>query len=204
MQKIKPNIHVRVFPPQGRRCGFTLVELLVVVAIIAVAGGAGIGLYAGTSERLRVEKAARSFLLTARYARIMAIEKQREYRIQIDSEKAGFALATTEWNESSEQFAETVVRDYYCKPVEFEGAVRFEDVKVVATGVEETQEEDESAEQAIRFSPDGSAQAVVVQIGDGRRHYTISISAATGKAKITFGELKELAEVGTIDLDVEQ
>lgn len=204
MQKIKPNIHVRVFSSQRDRCGFTLVELLVVVAIIAVAGGAGIGLYAGTSERFRLEKAARSFFLTARYARIMAIEKQREYKIQIGSEKTGFALATTEWNESSEQFAETVVRDYYCKPVEFEGAVRFEDVRVVATGVEETEEDDKSAEQAIIFSPDGSAQAVAVQIGDGRRHYAISISAATGKAKISLGELKEIAEVGTIDLDVEQ
>jgi type II secretion system protein H len=203
VQKIKPNIHVRVFSSQRDRCGFTLVELLVVVAIIAVAGGAGIGLYAGTSERFKLEKAARSFFLTARYARIMAIEKQREYKIQIGSEKTGFALATTEWNESSEQFAETVVRDYYCKPVEFEGAVRFEDVRVVATGVEET-DEAESAEQAIIFSPDGSAQAVAVQIGDGKRHYTISISAATGKAKISFGELKEIAEVGTIDLDVAQ
>ena len=203
MQKIKPNIHARVFSSQRDRCGFTLVELLVVVAIIAVAGGAGIGLYAGTSERFKLEKAARSFFLTARYARIMAIEKQREYKIQIGSEKTGFALATTEWNESSEQFAETVVRDYYCKPVEFEGAVRFEDVRVVATGVEET-DEAESAEQAIIFSPDGSAQAVAVQIGDGKRHYTISISAATGKAKISFGELKEIAEVGTIDLDVAQ
>ncbi|MBN2269037.1 MAG: GspH/FimT family pseudopilin [Sedimentisphaerales bacterium] len=203
MQKIKPNIHVRIFSSQRERCGFTLVELLVVVAIIAVAGGAGIGLYAGTSERFRLEKAARSFLLTARYARIMAIEKQREYEIQIGSDKTGFALATTEWNESSEQFEQTVVRDYYCRPVEFEGAVRFEDVRLVATGVEET-EEDESAGQAIRFSPDGSAQAVAVQIGDGKRHYTISISAATGKAKASPGELQENAEVGTIDLDVAQ
>ena len=61
----------------------------------------------------------------------------------------------------------------------------------------------EEAEASIVFSPDGSAQAVAVQIGDGKAHYTICISAATGRAKIHDGTL-ENAEIGTIDLDAEQ
>jgi len=193
---------MRVSSPWRGRCAFTLVELLVVVAIIAVVGGAGIGLYAGTSQRLKLERTARAFLLTAKYARIMAIEKQREYKIRLDSRNGGFALVTVEWNEASEQFEETVVSDYFCKPVEFEGEVKFEDIKVAASEAEEANG-DEEAETSIAFSPDGSAQAVVVQIGNGRTHYTISISAATGKAKIKFGEIDESVEIGTIDLDAE-
>jgi len=200
VQRIEPNM--RVSSSRCRRCAFTLVELLVVVTIIAAAGGAGIGLYAGTSQRLKLEKTARAFLLTAKYARIMAIEKQREYKIQLDSENGGFALATVEWNEASEEFEETVVSDYYCRPVEFEGGVRFEDIKVAPSEAEES-DGDEDAEASIAFSPDGSAQAVVVQIGNGRTHYTISISAATGRAKIKFGELDDSVEIGTIDLDAE-
>ena len=200
MQRIEPNIKVPL--SLRRRRAFTLVELLVVVAIIALVGGAGIGLWAGTSQKLKLDRVARSFLLTAKYARIMAIEKQREYKIQLDSENGGFALSTIDWNETSEEFEQTVVKDYYCKPVEFEGNVRFEDVKVVPTGAEES-EDDEEAEASITFSPDGSAAAVAVQIGDGKAHYTICISAATGRAKIRFGTL-ENAEIGTIDLDVEQ
>jgi hypothetical protein len=42
----------------------------------------------------------------------------------------------------------------------------------------------------------------VVQIGDGRTHYTVSIAEATGKAKISYGEL-ETAEIATIDLDAQ-
>jgi len=197
VQRIEPNM--RVYSSVRRRCAFTLVELLVVVAIIAVAGGAGIGLYAGTSRGLKLKRTARAFLLTAKYARIMAIEKQREYKIQLDSENGGFGLATVEWNEASEEFEESVVSDYYCKPVAFEDGVRFEDIKVAASEADE----DEDAEASIVFSPDGSAQAIVVQIGNGMTHYTISISAATGKAKIKFGALDENAEIGTIDLDAQ-
>ncbi len=199
MQKTRPDIMVEVPCALRRRYGFTLIELLVVVAIIAVAGSAGIGLYSGTFRRLQVEKVARNFLLTAKYGRIMAIEKQRQYEIQLDEENGGFCLTTLEWNEATEQVEQTVVKDYYCKPVQFEGTIRFEDIQIMPTGAEETGDEEK---QAIVFSPDGTAQTVVIQIGDGRTHYTISISAATGKAKIHFGELED-AEIGTIDLDAE-
>lgn len=182
-------------------CAFTLVELLVVVAIIAVAGGVGVGLYSGGSGKLKVEKAARDFFLTAKYARIMAIEKQRDYKIQLDSGNAGFALTTIEWNEDSEEFELVQVKDFYCKPVRFEGNVRFEDIKIAADlRAEQSDEEEEGT--SIVFRPDGSAEAVVVQIGNGRTHYTASINAATGKAKIYFGEVEDV-EIGTIDLDAE-
>ena len=201
VQKTKPSTTAEFCASARPHRGFTLIEVLAVVAIIAIVGGAGVGIYTGTARRLKVEKAARDFLLMARYARIMAIEKQREYRIQIDEENGGFALSTIEWSEQTEQAEESVVKDQYCKPVEFEGAVRFEDIQVVPTGDEDTAE-DEEGKQAIVFRPDGSAQTVVAQIGNGWNNYTISISAATGRAKLHIGKLKE-AEIGTYDLDAE-
>ena len=110
------------------------------------------GLYAGTLKRLQVERAARDFLLTARYARIMAIEKQREYKILIgNDQQGGFYLTTMELNDATGQVEQTIVNDYYCKPVQFEGAVKFEDVQIVPTGSEQAQEA--QAEQTITFSP---------------------------------------------------
>ena len=54
----------------------------------------------------------------------------------------------------------------------------------------------------ITFSPDGTAHPAVIQIGDSKTHYAITISGATGKAKITFGTAENVM-AGTVDLDAE-
>ena len=197
MQMKRQNIEFESNPEQW---GFTIAELLMVIVIISLVAGIGGGLYVGTYKRMLVERAARDFLLTAKYARIMAIEQLRPYEIQLDVANNGFWLATSQWDEETEQAEQVIVRDYYCKPVQFEGEVQFEDIQVTPVGTEASTETEEN--QAIVFSPNGTAESAVIQIGDGKNHYTISIYAATGKAKMYFGTTENI-EVGTIDLDAE-
>ena len=183
-----------------RRKGFTVSELLMVVVIIGLITGAGAGLYVGTFRKMQVEKAAYDFFLTAKYARLMAVEKQSQYKMELDRANNGFYLTTVLWDEESGQAQQEIVKDFYCKPVEFQGDVVFESVNIVPSGWE-TQSVSEEL-QTIVFSPNGTAQSSVVQIGDGNTHYTVSISPATGRAKMLFGT-NENVKVGTIDLDVE-
>ena len=186
---------------KANRCGFTLAEVLVVVVIIGLLTGLGGGIYVGTHKRMLVEKAARDFVLTAQYARIMAIEKQRQYKIQLDLTNNGFFLATTQLDEENGQTEQMIVKDSFCRPVEFEGGVMFEDIRITPIGLQTTTEDDEE-EQTIVFLPNGTAQSAVIQIGNGKTHYTVSIFAATGKAKVYLGTSEDV-EVGFIDLDAE-
>lgn len=184
-----------------RRWGFTIAEILLVVLVIGLITSAGTGLYVGTFKSMKVRKAVQDFLLTAQYARIMAMERQTPYRMELDLANRGFWLTTLQWDEESEQVGLQIVRDVFCKPVQFEGDVIFESVAIVP-GDWETESENEE-QQTIIFSPNGTAQSTVVQIGNGKTHYAISISAATGRAKAYFGTTENV-KMTTTDLDVEE
>jgi len=182
----------------GKARGFTLVELLVVVAIIVLIGSLGGGMYMGTHSRLLVEKAARQFLLAAKYARIMAIEQGRPYELHVNPETKKFMVTTTEFNAETGTGETVIVRDYYCKPVDLEGEVEFEAVKIVALAAGAM--EGEESQQSIAFRPDGSAVSAVIQFGDGDTHYTVAILASTGKANLNVGTADEV-RMAVVDLD---
>jgi len=183
-----------------RKQGFTIPEVLLVVLVIGLITSAGTGLYVGTFKGMKVRKAVQDFLLTAQYARIMAMERQTPYRMELDLANQGFLLTTLRWDEDSGQVGLETVRDVYCKPVQLEGDVTFEGVEIIpgTWEVESTGAE----QQTIVFSPNGTAQSAVVQIGDGNTHYAISISAATGRAKVYFGTAENVQTM-TVDLDIE-
>jgi prepilin-type N-terminal cleavage/methylation domain-containing protein len=183
---------------QNTKAGFTIIEVLVVITIIAlIAGVGGGGYWIRTYKRMLVEKAARDFFLAAKYARIMAIERQKPYRIEMDATNGGFFLATDQLNQESEETEQTIVRDLYSKPVEFNEAVKFENIQITPIGSESSDEQ-----TAIVFYPNGTAQSAVIQIGDGENHYTINIYAATGKAAVQPGTAQEI-KMTSVDLDQE-
>lgn len=196
---MSPNQKSRIIN-QKSPPGFTLIEILLVVVIITMIAGLGGGYCVGTYKRLAVERTARQLLLMATYARIMAIEQQRPYELQVDPGNRGFLLATTGVNEQTGDTEQVIVRDYYCKPVEFDGDVKFESVVLTtATGEPLAGSEEE---QKVIFLPNGSAETAILQVGDGKNHYTVAVVAATGKATLYEGTLKEVQMV-SIDLDLQ-
>ncbi len=179
--------------------GFTLVELLVVIAIISVMASLGSGLFTGTLDRLKLDRTANSLLLAAKYARTMAVEQQRRYRLCLDERNQGFFLVTTVYDEQSGEIADVVVTDHYCKPVTFEGGIEFEKIDIISAGDMEAAYEDLPT---VVFRPDGTAETAVIQIGNGRTSYTVSVNAAIGKVKLIAGTAENIdITSSTIDLD---
>lgn len=176
-----------------------------VVLIIGLIAGSGTGLYVGTFKKMRVQKVAYDLLLTAQYGRIMAIERNSKCTLVLDVGNNAFWLTRVQWDEEGEQGAEQIVKDPYCKPIQIEGDVVFEDIQMAQGTLEaEAAEEDQANEQqrSIVFLPDGSAQMAVVQIGNGKTHYTVSINAATGRAKLYSGTTEKV-KVTSTDLDMD-
>ncbi len=174
-----------------------------VVLIIGLIAGSGTGLYVGTFKKLRVQRAAYDLLYAAQYGRIMAIEHSNRCTLVLDVSNNAFWLTTLQLDEEGEQVAEQIVRDPFCKPVQLEGNVTFEDLQI-SLGTIQTQEEDAENEvqQNIVFSPDGSAQTAAIQIGNGKTHYTVGINAATGRARLYSGTTEKV-KVTSTDLDME-
>jgi len=181
-----------------RWCGFTIAEMLLVVVLIVLIAGVGGGFTVGTYKKMLTEKAARQLLLASKYARITAIERQSMCRIELDTENNSFVLTIEQLNSQTGETEKAAVQDVFFRPVQLAGDVEFESVKIDSAVSEELLEQEES--RTIAFSPDGTAQSAVIQIGDGKNHITFSISAATGKVKMYPGTAQEV-KVGTIDLD---
>ena len=194
------KVRNRFFGRLGGR-GFTLVEMLMAVVLITLLASAAGGGYVGTVRKMRAKKAVRDFMVGAKYARIMAIEKQSRCRMQIDEAGGKFWLIMDEKVGEAGETEQVLLRDLFFKPVEFGGGVVFEGIVIEPLGTEQMLAgEDVNDILEIVFSPDGTAQSAVVQIGDGRNHYAASIAAGTGRVKVYEGTA-EAVEAVSIDLD---
>ena len=179
--------------------GFTLIELLLVVALITILAGAAGGVYVGTYRKTLVEKDARSFALAAKYARMIAVEKQREVELVVNEKNGSFLVKVWMFDEASGQEQEVVVTNQYCRPVKLADGVKFEALLTMGMNDQGNSWYDED-EQTIVFYPDGSSDTAVIQIGDKKNHYTITIMPACGIAKLKEGTVKDVT-IPLVDLD---
>ncbi len=189
-----------LFAAPPHRSAFTLIELLMVVAVIVVISGAAGGLYLGTYQNRVIEQAGRQMLLTAGYARLFAVENQRSCRMQFDRNQGKYWLSYDEYDVQSPDPVVKVIQNQYSKPVSLPETVQFEKISVVPINRQEMDFTQDANGDAIRFYANGSADSAGIVISNGKTRYTLQVAAATGKAKLDFGSPDEFAR-DIVDLD---
>lgn|GEM_PF-3434988 len=182
----------RNYQPGERKSGFTLVELLAVVVLVALLAGAAGGIYFKSYQNRLLAKEARQMLLTAKYARLAAIEGGKVCWMKFDPQNNRY------WLEIENELENIVVKNQYSRLVEFSDNIKLENVQIKS-------EEDNYASTAttdamILFNPNGTADNAVVTITNGVMKYYLTVCGPTGKSKLQ--SAKPDAALGeAIDLD---
>jgi general secretion pathway protein H len=140
-----------------RDTGFTLIEILVVMAILGVVLGLIIGHGPMRSRGLQTRAAAGALAQSLRAARAQAIATDHDVSVAIDPSGHVFASDNGVIQQIAPELAIAVLPPTLPGP----GRVR-----------------------VIRFSPDGSATGGAVLLGDGRHRLRISVEWLTGKVSV--------------------
>jgi general secretion pathway protein H len=137
--------------------GFTLIEILVTLAILGVAMGLIIGRGPMNSHGLQLRAAAGAIAQSLRAARAQAIATDHDVSLAIDPVRRVFAVDDTPPHQLAPDLDVAILPPALKGP----GTVRL-----------------------IRFSPDGSATGGQILLGSGRPRIGIAVEWLTGKVTV--------------------
>ena len=184
--------------PVNRRvtgAGFSLVELLFVLAILATLAGIGIPLTTSALDEMRVGMAARYVAGRIVGARLDALQRSTALGLRFDAGGADYSFATcVDGNGNGLRTAEIASgTDQQITPAEFLGQ-RFADVQFgLSAGVPDldggwqTENADGvrlGASRILTVGPDGTATSGTLYVRGKRGQYAIRVLGATARVRL--------------------
>jgi general secretion pathway protein H len=137
--------------------GFTLLEMLIVIAILALATAVAMPIFARPSDGVRLQATARDLINALRLTRTMAIARNAEIALAIDVDKRTFASAAIQ----AQSFGPDITAELtFAAP-----------------------EQSAQATGGFRFFPDGSSSGGDVRLRLRGREARICVNWLTGEAQ---------------------
>ena len=155
---MKPALQSRC----GRDNGFTLLELIVVMAALAMAAVIAFPSVSGSRRGLTAEAAALNFASALRIARAEAIRSNREQTLVLDVGRRSYSAAGLR---VARALPADVAISYEIPPAE----------------------QSADAIAAVRFRPDGSSSGGTFRFAAHRKSASVAVDWLTGSARVALG-----------------
>ena len=183
-----------------KRNGFTLIEILLVTVLIALAG-AIIGIrFFRNLDRTALRSAGQKLLHMTRYAQLLAGQHQQPTELHINLDEGTYWLTYLPSPSSGPEIDSSkidepqIVNNVYFKPAQLPDKLRFSraqaaDMQPVTSG-----------KIIIKFYTDGTAQAGLIQLSSRSKTFTVLIHPRTARAELKAASIDELPH-DSLDLD---
>lgn len=175
----------------ARHLGFTLVETLVVVVVVAVLAGMTMLSLSGATGSAALRESAARLSRTAQYGQAYAVTRAAPCRLVIDRENRRFLLER-EKDPASEPGVYAAITEDGVRPFTLPRGVTFGPVVI----------QDAERSPWVRFTPHGDATPAAIVLTADRESYTVRVSGPTGRVELVPGTVTELLQE-RMDLDLD-
>ena len=185
-----------------RPAAFTLIEVMVVVVVIGVLSAAVLPSLGGPLAKRRLSGAAGDLHLAVRHLQEVAVLNRRTCRLLLqpasDGEAGRYAAEFAEVELDAES-AFSTLKDAALPATTLPAGVRFGDFQLAADA--DAAPGVPRGGAAVRFFADGTADAAVLPLTDGRAVWSVLVSPNNGRARLIAGVVDEVPG-GREDLDL--
>lgn len=163
---------------EGGPRAFTLIELIVVLALIVILVGVIVPRMGRSVGYRELREAAGRFALTARTVRELAVAQRRVCALEIDLDRGGYGVVT--WSGRSSEHQWQALRASWLKAQRWPAAVTVGSYRTPdgATATRGT--------QYLKFFPDGTSSGAALRLSCGPDAYEIIVHPHSGR--IVYGD----------------